>query len=120
MDISMLEMSVEDKNLIDSDGALNVEESDTVNEELEGQTKSSSKPFILRTGSELKRLVYTGIRKIVSNTARNSKICCVTVFKHESDEKLKLKVDGVNLLVTVTSLQMTQLDDIPVDPELDA
>ena len=51
----------------------------------------------------------------------NSKICCVTVFKHESDEKLKLKIDGVNILVTVTSLQMAQLDDIPVDDlELDA
>ena len=30
-------------------------------EEFEGQNKSSSKPFILRTGSELKKLVYTGV-----------------------------------------------------------
>ena len=64
MDISMLEIPVENKNLVDLDGALNVEESDTVNEKFEGQTKSSSKPFILRTGSELKKLVYTGIRKV--------------------------------------------------------
>jgi len=120
MDISMLEIPVENKN-VDLDGALNVEESDTVNEKFEGQTKLSSKPFILRTGSELKKLVYTGIRKVVSNTSRNSKICCVTVLKHEFDERLKLKVDGVNMLVTVTSLQMAQLDDISVDDlELDA
>ena len=56
--MDVLEISVENRNLVDSDGALNVEESNTVNEKFEGQTKSSSKPFILRTGSELKKLVY--------------------------------------------------------------
>merc|ERR1719430_2775754 len=94
----MLEIPGENKNLVDLDGALNVEESDTIN-----------------------KLVYTGIRKVVSNTSSSSKICCVTVFKHEFDEKLKLKVANVNILVTVTSLQMAQLDDIPADDlELDA
>ena len=51
----------------------------------------------------------------MSDTSRNSKICCVTVLKHEFDVKLKLKVDGVYMLVTVTSLQMPKLNAIPAD-----
>ena len=57
MDISTLEIPVENVNLIDTDGALSVEESETDNEEFEGQTESNSKPFKLRTGSDLEKLV---------------------------------------------------------------
>ena len=118
-DISTLEISVKNVNLIDKDDGVNVEESETVNEEIKGQIRSSLKSFMFRSGPKLEKLIY--VRKVVSNFSKYSKNCSVTVLKQEFDDKLKLKVDGVNMLVTVTSLQMAQLDDISVDDlELDA
>ena len=112
-DISTLEISVKNVNLIDKDDGVNVEESETVNEEFKGQTRSSLKSFMFRSGPKLEKLIY--VRKVVSNFSKYSKNCSVTVFKQEFDDKLKLKVDGVNMLVTVTSLQTHQLNDIPAN-----